>query len=388
MIPVGHFMRVWLRRTETFIHGQITRQTRHEPVVFAREPLPESPGFADVRVRFAAQNLQDGVRARWNEFRYRRLRHLCAAERDWYVRTMRGAGCRLLHAHFATDARYVLPAVRQVKIPLITSVYGYDYSRFLNQYGGLGRWYLRPLLTLGDHFIVPSGSIRDAIAETGCPLDRITVLSWGVDTGRFTPRAEPLPEKPCIFVMVSGFTKKKGVGTLIEAFDRVRHQHADVRLVLAGTGPELRNAQARVSELVLDRLVEFPGFVPQENLPGFLRRCHVFVHPSETPPGGDKEGIPTAIMEALACGLPVVSTHHAGIPEIITDGSNGFLVGERDVEALAARMSDLATNAHQRNAFGDAGRARVVDDYNVGTQTGRLEDLYDEVLERAAKDRA
>jgi len=354
-------------------------------VVFARDPLAEAAGYADVRVRFASHALR-GAAKQWSDLRYRTHRGLSTAERKWYVRTLRGAGCHLLHAHFATDARYILDAAREADVPIVTSIYGYDYSRFLRQYGGVGRLYLRKLFHTGDHFVVPSRSIRDALLAENCPQDRISVLSWGVDTARFAPRVEPLPENPCVFVMVSGFTRKKGVGTLIEAFDRVRQRMSSVRLVLAGAGPELLPSQARVHELGLDKFVEFPGFVPQEDLPGLLRRCHVFVHPSETPPQGDKEGIPTAIMEALACGLPVVSTLHAGIPEIITDGENGYLVAERDVATLADRMIELAERDDLRNQFGEAGRRRVVVDYNVTTQSQRLEELYDEIIAARPRD--
>lgn len=381
MSTIAHFVRVWLRPTETFIWGPIAHHTRHQPLVLAREAMTGAPA-GDVELHLATRALRGSTRA-WADLHYGAYRGLVAAERRFYTRTLQQRECALVHAQYATDARYVLPAVRDAGLPLVVTVHGYDYSRFPQSYGGFGLRYLRPLFEQGTHFIAVASAVRDALVDLGCSAERTSILSFGIDTEQFAPADRPPFDDGCTFLLVSGFTAKKGVRTLLRAFARVAREAATARLVLAGDGPERPAAEQLARELGVSDRVEWPGFVSHADLPALYRRCHVFVHPSETTPAGDKEGLPTALMEACACGLPVVATAHAGIPELVTEGANGFLVAERDDAALADRMLRLARNGAQRTALGAAGRTRVVADFNVRTQTGRLEELYDDVIARA-----
>ncbi len=119
-----------------------------------------------------------------------------------------------------------------------------------------------------------------------------------------------------------------------------------------------------MQELGLQGRVTFFGVKPALDIRLALQASDIFLLPSETQSNGDEEGIPVAIMEAMACGLPIVSTRHAGIPELIDDGVEGILVPERDPVALAAAIESLARSPERRKQMGEAGRKKILRQYD------------------------
>jgi colanic acid/amylovoran biosynthesis glycosyltransferase len=121
------------------------------------------------------------------------------------------------------------------------------------------------------------------------------------------------------------------------------------------------------------------GWKTQQEVAEILGQAHVLLAPSVTAPSGDQEGTPVALMEAMAMGMPVIATRHSGIPEMVRDGENGFLVPERDPEALAERIAHLARHPEQWEALGRAGRAVVEREFDVNPLNDRLVEIYQRV---------
>jgi colanic acid/amylovoran biosynthesis glycosyltransferase len=157
--------------------------------------------------------------------------------------------------------------------------------------------------------------------------------------------------------------------------------NVDVQYRIIGEGPLLVSLQQLATELHLGDRVSFLGTRTSDEVAGELARAHVFVAPSVTSKDGDMEGIPTVLMEAMATGLPVVSTLHSGIAELVDDGVSGKLVAERDVDGLAMAIQELAASADRWPVIGAAGREKVLREFNSRTLNVRLENLFENALQ-------
>ena len=287
-------------------------------------------------------------------------------------RRLRAAAPKLIHAHFATDGLKVLPLARALGVPLITSLRGYDVTRAdaaLLRSGRLSwvRYALgkQRLQRDGALFLAVSDALRRQAIARGFPEDRTLTHYNGVDLDRFRPGEGP-PE-PGLILHVGRLVEKKGTAVLIEALAGL----PDARLVVIGDGP-LRGALERRA----GQAVQFLGALPPEEVAQWMRRAAVLAAPSLTAADGDAEGLPNVVVEAAASGLPVVATHHSGIPEAVEDGKTGFLVAEGDSGALAG---GLAAALSAGPAMGKAARTLAEGKFDRVRLSARLERLYDEV---------
>jgi colanic acid/amylovoran biosynthesis glycosyltransferase len=128
--------------------------------------------------------------------------------------------------------------------------------------------------------------------------------------------------------------------------------------------------------------VHFCGFLSQPDLRELYARSHIFIHPSETQPDQDQEGVPNSVLEAMATGLPVIATRHGGIPEAVTENLNGFLSDERDTESLGRSMVALANSPEIYARFGAAARQAVTENFDQEMTVRELERIYEEICER------
>ena len=132
-----------------------------------------------------------------------------------------------------------------------------------------------------------------------------------------------------------------------------------------------------VEKLGITEQVHFTGFLANDALLELLAAAHIFLHPSETGPDGNQEGVPNSLLEAMSTGLPVLATHHGGIPEAVTDGESGFLVSERDASGLASAMERLSEPSLYARLSAGAARA-VADGFEQTKQIASLERCYNE----------
>jgi glycosyltransferase involved in cell wall biosynthesis len=311
---------------------------------------------------------------------YRYLKRSSVVEDRWYASTIRDMGAGVVHAHFGTDGGYILPAARAANVPLVVSWYGYDISQFPRAYGGLGMAWLRPVLREARLHLAMTSQMATNLCELGVPQSRIRVHHFGIDCAYWGATATPVPapSSPKRILMVASFVEKKGHSDLIRAFAEVAESDSECTLRLVGSGPLEAGVRALVHDLKLEARVCFVGFLPYgDELLAEYRGASIYVHPSRIARNGDQEGLPTAILEAMAAGLPVVSTLHAGIPDAVRTDS-GLLVDEGDVHSLAQALLSLLDDPGLRDRMGERGRSRVFADFNLSTQERRLESFYDE----------
>jgi glycosyltransferase involved in cell wall biosynthesis len=291
-------------------------------------------------------------------------------------RRLRAAGPSLIHAHFATDGLKVLPLARALALPLVTSLRGYDVTRSdaaLLRSGrpswvryALGR---KRLQRQGRLFLAVSDALRRRAIARGFPEERTLTHYNGVDLARFRPGEAP--GEPGLVLHVGRLVEKKGTAVLIAAMAGLE----GARLVVIGDGP-LRGALERQ----VGPAVQFLGALPPDQVARWMRRASVLAAPSLTAADGDAEGLPNVVVEAAASGLPVVATHHSGIPEAVEDGKSGFLVAEGEVAALAERLGDLLGSETLRREMGAAARRLAEEKFDRARLSERLEQIYDELV--------
>jgi colanic acid/amylovoran biosynthesis glycosyltransferase len=211
----------------------------------------------------------------------------------------------------------------------------------------------------------------------GAPAERVVVHRTGIDLARWPWRDRAGdPGGPLRLVSVGRLVEKKGIGYALEAVRRLRDAGVAVTYEVLGDGPLRPSLEADCRRLGLEDRVRFVGWQSQDLVANALERAQVLVATSVTAANADEEGIPNVLKEAMAVGLPVVSTASGGIPELVEHEATGLLVPERNAEALAARVAELASASERRASLARAGRARVERDYDIERLNDRLVTLF------------
>jgi glycosyltransferase involved in cell wall biosynthesis len=300
---------------------------------------------------------------------------------DRRLRALRPA---LLHAHTGVSGAQALPLARRLRIPLVVTFHGYDATASDEE---LGRWPLRGGIFLrrraalkreGARFIAVSGFTRDWLLAKGWPPERLVVHYMGVDTALFRPdMAAPLTHREPIAFFAGRLVEKKGLEFLIDAMRVVAARVPRAEVVIAGSGERLAALRRRAADARAN--VRFLGRVTPEDVRRWMARARLYCMPSVRAEDGDSEGLPTALVEAMACGLPVVATTHAGAPEAVRHGETGLLAPERDLGALAEHLVALLGNPALCERMGAAARARALERFDHRRQAASLAAIYDEV---------
>jgi glycosyltransferase involved in cell wall biosynthesis len=231
-------------------------------------------------------------------------------------------------------------------------------------------------VTATAHIVTAGEALRRQLArENGIPLDHMTSVPTGVDLARFVPgdlvaaRARlGLPARPALGI-VATLRDWKGHEYLFDAIARDRAAWAGWQIIVVGDGPYRDRLDARLATLDLTGAIRFAG--QQEDVVPWLQALDLFTLPS-----WGEEGVPQAIMQAMACALPVVSTPVGAIAEAVDDGVTGILVAPRSAEALAAALAALRDDAALRARLAAAGRARAVRDFGLAPMLDRMEAVF------------
>jgi glycosyltransferase involved in cell wall biosynthesis len=217
---------------------------------------------------------------------------------------------------------------------------------------------------------------------TGLAQSKMQVVHCGVDLARIQWRPDGRTSN--LVVSVGRLVPMKGLGTLIEALALLRAHGVEFRCLIAGEGPERAALQASVLALGLQDQVELPGALPQERVRAALDEAVVFALPCEIAADGSRDGIPVALMEAMAVGCPVVSCPVSGVPELIRDGEHGLLVPPHDPQALAIALRRLLGDAALRRHLAAAARLRIEQEFDARKEARKLHRLMAKATADAA----
>lgn len=296
---------------------------------------------------------------------------------------LRALNPRLVHAQFGRGGALALPIAQALAIPLVVTMHGGDATKDKHYAPGLFptiyQQRLPALLQETALFICVSAYIRDVLLARGFPAEKLIVNHCGVDIPA-APPPRPDNDKGGGYILFAGrFVEKKGAGLLLEAARRLQTAGTALKIVMVGDGP-LAPALKKHAESLAN--VEFPGWVSPAQLLRWMQGASALCVPSLTAAGGDSEGLPTVVLEAMALGTPVIASRHAGIPEAITHGEDGLLVAPGDIDALAAALKTVHDNPAAARSLGPAARRKAETHFNARTQSRRLEDLLLSVIEK------
>jgi colanic acid/amylovoran biosynthesis glycosyltransferase len=281
----------------------------------------------------------------------------------------------LLHAHFGPVGRSYRFTRELWRAPLVVSFHGYDFTTLPRKQGpGL----YRELFEAADAVTVNSGFTRGRVEALGCPASKLRLLPLGLDLAVFPFGVRTLPRKdPVRLLTVARLVEIKGHEFVLRAVARVRARYPEIRYDIVGEGPLRKKLEELVAELGLQDAVTLHGARTGAFVRELMKGAHLAVLASVSIEG-DAEGQGLFLQEAQACGLPVVATEHGAFPEGLVPGKSGFLVPERDVDALAERLEFLVTHPEVWDGMGRAGRALVEERYDIRQLNDRLVELYRE----------
>ena len=293
------------------------------------------------------------------------------------IKLLRRRPADLMHIYFGHTGVHLLPFIEEWEQPCVVSFHGMDIQPRPLQEGYDAQ--MQRLLQVVPLVLARSHSLLAALEKLGCPREKLRLNRTGIPLEDFPFQQRPLPaDGSWRFVQACRLVEKKGLGTALAAFAKFHAAQPRARFHIAGDGPMRSQIEKQVQELGLGAAVELHGFLAQRELAALYRRAHLFLHPSEMPPDQNQEGVPNSMLEAMATGLPVVATTHGGIPEAVAHGRTGFLVPERDVDALYAAIVELTSNPDQLYIHGEAASRAVRQDFEQKRQIQHLESFYDE----------
>ena len=288
-------------------------------------------------------------------------------------------GVDLMHIYFGHTGVHLLPFIEQWDKPCVVSFHGADvaHKEDIKDYPAK----LRRLFDAVPLVLARSQSLADRLIQFGCPPGKLRINRTGVPLNEFPfVDRQPPPDRKWRIVQACRLIPKKGVATSLRAFAILKKDNPKAEFLIAGKGPLQPELEMLAAGLGIFKDVHFVGFLSQPELLELFASSHLFLHPSETSPNQDQEGVPNSVLEAMATGLPVAATRHGGIPEAVEHGRTGLLVPEEDHIALAIAMQKIIDSPRLFKQMGLRGRAAVTDRFEQEAQIDQLESFYEEAI--------
>ena len=300
------------------------------------------------------------------------LKHFLRA--GYVAPLLRRYGIGHVHAHFASTAASVaLHLHRLTGVPYSLTAHAKDIYR-----DGIDRGQLATKL-LSARFAVTVSDYNEAYLERLAPGSRVVRIYNGLDLERFVANGRR-PAEPPLVLAVGRLVEKKGFAVLIRACALLRDRGRSFRCVIVGKGPLESELRDLIETLGLRDRVELSGPLPQEQLLELYPRATVVVAPCVVGSDGNRDGLPTVLIEAMALGIPVVATTVTGIPELVEDGRTGTLAPPADPARLADAVERVLAEPAAMSALAEAGRKRIERNFDIRRNVERLRTFFDEPL--------
>lgn len=372
--------------SETFIHDHARRLSPDATVLLCRDEKGIErfgyPTFLGKGLQVTPQNFASkcmrAIRWRWMRYCDPIRAYLDNAHYDPYSRDEIARLCSFLAryrpvallAEYGPVGLQVAEACALAGVPLFVHFHGWD-ANILGKSWSIRRDY-RALFKTANGIVVTTDFLKGRLLALGCPDNKLHVCPCGVDTDLFRPAARATSGH---ILMVSRLIPQKGPEYSVSSFARMAGDHPAAVLEIIGEGPLRGRLEEQVDELGISQRVIFHGARDHDFVRERMSAATLFIQHSVSIPGNGVESQGLSILEAMACAVPVVATRHGAISEIVEDGVNGCLVGERDVAAMAGAMGRLVENPDEAQRMGAAGRDRVMARYSQDYAIDRLRSI-------------
>ena len=323
----------------------------------------------------------------FNRAKYDRVRYGKLAERFQAFLLMlpllNKAPYDIIQCHYGRNGlkAILLQDLGAIEGKIVTAFHGHDVSSYLQTHGERIYDYL---LERADLFQPISNYWSNKLIALGCSASKIVVHHMGVDCHKFKPMTTPTNNSDKIIITsVARLVEMKGISYGIAAIAELLTQQPELKLEyrIVGDGVLRKELEQQIQKLQLEEQIQLLGWQNQEQVREIIAQTDILLAPSVVSKAGDYEGIPVCLMEAMAQGVPVVSTYYSGIPELVEDGITGYLVPEKEIVTLAHKIGYLAKNSDLRCKMGTLGRKKVLNDYNIELLCDRLVYSYQQLID-------
>ena len=351
---IAHVKDSYLSSSETFIYERLKNIRRFKGYVLTDRKM---------------KNLQ--------KFPYKPIYHM---KKRNVTKLLKKKKTSLIHAYFGSGAIRILPYKKKTKIPLVTSFHGVDVSARLMKKGYKKK--LRQVFAQSKIVFAVSDYMKRRLIKLGCPAQKIKVIRTGIDLQKFPfhPKKAPGKKQVIHILSVGRLVEKKGMDVLVRAFAKVHKKFPRTRLTIIGKGKKKSELKKWICRLSLRKVVKLKGERSHSEVQKAMRKADLFVLASRTAKNKDQEGIPNALVEAMATGVPVVATTHSGIPELIQHKKSGLLAREGSVADLAKQMKKMITMKNGWPKMERVARKKVEKVHDIRKQVRKAEKLYARVI--------
>jgi len=377
---VASYCTTFLKPEMRHIYRQVTGLQRFETFIMTRERMcADRYPFPEEQIELIPRARKNFIKRFWLKYIARKPPVYYRGELQVLIKMLKRRPADLMHIYFGHTGVHLLPLVEEWSRPAVVSFHGMDIQSRPNQEGYDDQ--MRRLLQVVPLVLARSRSLFAALEAWGCPSEKLRLNRTGIPLDEFPFVQRPLPaDGAWRFVQACRLVAKKGLRTSLRAFAKFRATAPKAKFVIAGEGPLREDLEDLATELGVRDAVEFRGFLSTPDLSKLFCESHLFLHPSEVTKDQNQEGVPNSMLEAMATGLPVLATHHGGIPEAVTHERHGLLVAERDEDALLAAMHQLTSDGDLCYMMGQAASRQVREEFEMSKAIAKLEDIYTEAL--------
>jgi glycosyltransferase involved in cell wall biosynthesis len=291
-----------------------------------------------------------------------------------FIKSIKQHKIQVVLAQYGTTAQRIVKICSYLEVPLVTHFHGFDASikevvKRCNNY--------KKVFAYSSKVIAVSRTMERMLIDIGCPKENIVYNPCAPQTEFMKIIPEFLKKQ---FISIGRFTNKKAPYYTIFAFKKVLEKYPDAHLFMAGDGELLNTCKNIVKLYNMQSQVTFLGVITSVKFRSLLKESLAFVQHSVTAVNGDMEGTPVAILEASIAGLPVISTFHAGIPDVVVHGKTGLLCEEHDVETMSKHMLQVLDDVSFAKQLGQAGKKYIKQNFSIEQHINNLQNLIEKVI--------
>ncbi len=291
----------------------------------------------------------------------------------------------LVHAFWLLPNGFIGAVVSKLfNIPLMIALRGSDI--FISKQNPIFRFMARWALKNATMVTSVTPAFFPDLEDFGVPPEKMRLIPNGSHPDLFPAPGHSkcvalqqhllIPDENLIVFALGRIVLKKGFDILIKSLPLVKEKVPHITLIIGGDGTDLDRLKTLAKELGVSNCIRFTGTISRDEVPNYFHLCDIFGLPAVYDPKGNVDGCPNVILEAMACGKPVVASDISGIPVIVKDGETGILVEEKNVEALAAALITLLKDKVKRQQFGIAGQQRILNDLTWDKAIEQIKDVY------------